>query len=151
VEQAEFLRRTGEDLQLTADQALQLEKMAALEKSSREQSEKVRLLEARVEALEQDNSALKDKASKLEERVKTAAKEKKGFSSFFCVLIFFLCSHFFLALTELKNLLLRKDNDVTDLTNIMYHHADAVERPTKIKADAEKQTVNDMKQIRELS
>ena len=66
-EQAEFLRRTGEDLQLTADQALQLDKMAALEKSSREQSEKVRLLEARVEALEQDNSALKDKASKLQE------------------------------------------------------------------------------------
>ena len=62
-EQAEFLQRTGEDLQLTADQALQLEKMAALEKSCREQSEKVRVLEAHVEALEQDNSALKDKAS----------------------------------------------------------------------------------------
>jgi hypothetical protein len=53
-------------LQLTADKALQLEKMAALEKSSREKSEKVRLLEARVETLEQDNSALKDKASKLQ-------------------------------------------------------------------------------------
>ena len=63
---------------MTADQALQLEKMAALEESSREQSEKVRLLEARVEALEEDNSALKDKASKLQEKVKTAAKEKKG-------------------------------------------------------------------------
>ena len=61
-----------------ADQALQLEKMDALEKSSREQSEKVRLLEARVEALEQDNSVLKDKASKLQEKVKVAAKEKKG-------------------------------------------------------------------------
>ena len=78
VEQADFLRRTGEDLQLTADQALQLEKMAALEKSSREQSEKVRLLEARVEALEQDNSVLKDKASKLQEKAKAAAKEMKG-------------------------------------------------------------------------
>ena len=77
-EQAEFLRQTREDLQLTADQALQLEKMAALEKSSREQLEKVMLLEARIEALEQDNFALKDKASKLEEKVKTAAKEKKG-------------------------------------------------------------------------
>ena len=77
-EQAEFLRRTGEDLQLTADQVLQLEKMAALEKSSREQSEKVRLLEARVETMEQDNSALKEKASKLQEKVKAAAKEKKG-------------------------------------------------------------------------
>ena len=63
---------------MTTDQALQLEKMAALEKFSREQSEKVKLLEARVETLEQDNSALKDKASKLQEKVKTAAKEKKG-------------------------------------------------------------------------
>ena len=78
MEQAEFLRRTGEDLQLTADQSLQLEKMAALEKSFREQSEKVRLLEAQVETLKQDNSALKDKASKLQDKVKAAAKEKKG-------------------------------------------------------------------------
>ena len=51
--------------------------MAALERSSREQSEKVRLLEARVEALEHNNFALKDKASKLQEKVKAAAKEKK--------------------------------------------------------------------------
>ena len=78
VEQAEFLRRTGEDLQLTGDQALQLERIAALERSSREQSEKIKLLEARVEALEQDNSTLKDKASKLQEKAKVAAKEKKG-------------------------------------------------------------------------
>ena len=77
-EQAEFLRRTGESLQLTADQTQQLEKMAALEKSSREQSEKVRLLEAQVETLEQDNSAMKDKASKLQEKAKAAANEKKG-------------------------------------------------------------------------
>jgi chaperonin cofactor prefoldin len=63
---------------MTVDQSLQLEKMAALEKSSREQSEKVKLLEARVETLERDNSALKDKASKLQEKVKAAAKEKKG-------------------------------------------------------------------------
>ena len=74
-EEVEFLRRTGEDLQLTADQSLQLEKMAALEKSSCEQSEKVKLLEAQAEALEQDNSALKDKASKLQEKVKAATKE----------------------------------------------------------------------------
>ena len=40
---------------------------------------------------------------------------------------------------------------MTDLTNIMYRHADAVENLTKIKADADKQTVSDMKQIRELS
>jgi len=33
-EQAEFFRRDGEDIQLTADQSLQLEKMAALERSS---------------------------------------------------------------------------------------------------------------------
>ena len=63
---------------MTANQALQLEKMAALERSSREQSEKIKLLEARVEALEQDNSTLKDKASKLQEKAKAAAKEKKG-------------------------------------------------------------------------
>ena len=63
---------------MTVDQSLQLEKMAALERSSQEQSQKVSLLEARVEALEQDNSALKDKASKLQEKVKAAAKEKKG-------------------------------------------------------------------------
>ena len=95
-EQAEFLRRAGEGLQLTADQALQLEKMASLEKSSQEQSKKVRLLEAQVEALEQDNSALKDKASKLQKKVKAATKEKKIFSSFFCLLrvVFFLFSCF---------------------------------------------------------
>ena len=63
----------------------QLEEMAALEKSSREQSEKVGLLEARVEALEQDNSVMKDKASKLQEKAKAAAKEKK------CILFFLLC------------------------------------------------------------
>ena len=63
---------------MTADQALQLEKMAALEKFSREQSEKVKLLEARAETLEQDNFALKDKASKLQEKAKAAAKDKKG-------------------------------------------------------------------------
>ena len=77
-EQAEFLRQTGEDLRLSADQSLQLERMAALEKSSREQSEKVKLLEARIETLEQDNSALKDRASKLQKKAKAVAKEKKG-------------------------------------------------------------------------
>jgi len=77
-EQAEFLRRTGEDLRLSPDQSLQLEKMVVLEKSSREQSKKVKLLEARVETLEQDNSALKDKASKLQEKAKATTKEKKG-------------------------------------------------------------------------
>ena len=63
---------------MTADQTQQLEKMATLEKSSREQLVKVRLLEARVETLEQDNSAMKDKASKLQEKAKAAVKEKKG-------------------------------------------------------------------------
>ena len=77
-EQAEFLRRIGEDLRLSADQSLQLEKMAALEKSSREQSENVKLLEAQMETLEQDNSAQKDKASKLQGKAKAAAKKKKG-------------------------------------------------------------------------
>ena len=84
-EQAEFLHRTGKDIQLTADQSLQLEKMASLERSSREKLEKVKLSEARVETLEQDNSALKEKASKLQERVKAATKEKK------CIFFFLLC------------------------------------------------------------
>ena len=60
---------------MTTDQAQHLEKMATLEKSSREQSKKARLLEARVEALEQDNSALKVKASKLQEKAKAGAKK----------------------------------------------------------------------------
>ena len=59
--------------------------MAALERSSREQSEKVKLLEARADTLEQDNSALKEKASNLQEKVKAAAKEKKG------IFFFLLC------------------------------------------------------------
>ena len=48
-------------------------------------------------------------------------------------------------MTELKSLLLKKDELVTDLKNIMYHHADAVEKLTKIKADADKQMISDMK------
>ena len=91
-EQAELLRRAGEGQQLSANQARQLEKMAALEQSSQEQSQKVSLLEARVEALEQDNSALKDKASKLQEKVKAAAKEKKGILFLLWCLFFMLFS-----------------------------------------------------------
>ena len=48
-------------------------------------------------------------------------------------------------------MLLRKDIEVTDLTNIMYRHTDAVEKLTKIKANADKQMVSDMKQIRDLA
>jgi hypothetical protein len=33
----------------------------------------------------------------------------------------------------------------------MYHHADAVKKLTKIKADVDKQMVSDMKQIRDLA
>ena len=40
---------------------------------------------------------------------------------------------------------------MTDLTNIMYRHADTVEKLTKIKADADKQMVSDMQQIRDLA
>jgi len=54
-------------------------------------------------------------------------------------------------LTELKHLLLQKNELVTDLTNIKYRHADAVEKLTKIKADSDKQMVRDMKQIKELA
>ena len=57
----------------------------------------------------------------------------------------FFSPHVFLGLTELKGLLLRKENDVTDLTNIMYRHTDAVQKWTKLKADTDKQMVSDMK------
>ena len=40
---------------------------------------------------------------------------------------------------------------MTDLTNIIYRHADAVEKLTKIKANAGKQMVSDMQQIRDLA
>ena len=79
---------------MSTEQAQQLEKMVALERSSQEQSEKVMLLEARVEALEQDNSALQDKASKLHEKAKAKAltKEKKGILLFFDACIFRVAS-----------------------------------------------------------
>ena len=48
-------------------------------------------------------------------------------------------------------MLLKKDELVTDLTNVMYHQIDAVEKLTKIKADSDKQLVKDMKQIKDLA
>ena len=48
-------------------------------------------------------------------------------------------------------MLLQKNELVTDLTNIMYRHADAMEKLTKIKADSDKQMVRDMKQIKDLA
>jgi len=54
-------------------------------------------------------------------------------------------------LIELKSLLLKKGELVTDLTNVMYRQTDAVEKLTKIKADSDKQLVMDMKQIQDLA
>ena len=65
--------------------------------------------------------------------------------------VVFFFAHVLLALAELKSLLLKRDELVTDLKNIMYHHVDVVEKLTQIKADADKQMVSDMKQIRELA
>ena len=65
--------------------------------------------------------------------------------------VVFFCAHVLLALAELKSLLLKRDELVTDLKNIMYRHADAVEKLTNIKADADKQMVRDMEQIRNLA
>ena len=48
-------------------------------------------------------------------------------------------------------MLLKRDELVTDLKNIMYRHADAVEKLTKIKTNADKQMISDMKQIKELA
>jgi len=47
-------------------------------------------------------------------------------------------------------LLVTKEELVTDLMNIMYHHKDAVEKLTKIQADTDKQLVQNMKQIKDL-
>ena len=54
-------------------------------------------------------------------------------------------------MTELKSLLLKKDELVTDLTNVMYRQTDVVEKLSKIKADSDKQLAEDMKQIRDLA
>ena len=54
-------------------------------------------------------------------------------------------------MTELKSLVLKKDELVTDLTNVMYRQTDAVEKLSKIKADSDKQLAEDMKQIRDLA
>ena len=56
-----------------------------------------------------------------------------------------------LVFLELKSLLLRKDELVTDLTNFMYRHTDAVEKLSKIQADSDKQIVENLKQIRDLA
>ena len=70
-------------------------------------------------------------------KAKAAGKEKKGIIYFFSLMLVLrivsFCAHVFLALTELKNLLLRKDNEVTDLANIMCRHADAVEKLPRSK------------------
>jgi len=57
-----------------------------------------------------------------------------------------LCTH-----TELKKLLIAKEEPVTDLMNIVYCHTDAVEKLSKIKADADKQLVESMQQIKDLA
>ena len=64
-------------------------------------------------------------------------RRRKVFFSLFDACVFRVASHIFLALTELKHLLLQKDELVTDLKNIMYCHADAVDKLTKIKADSD--------------
>ena len=59
--------------------------------------------------MEQDNSALKDKASKLEKRVKTAAKEMKGFFFFLlCLSSSFLVFSFFPCFDRAKELVVAK-------------------------------------------
>ena len=64
--------------------------------------------------------------------------------------VVFFCTHDLLTLAELKSLLLKRDELVTDLKNIMYHHTDVVEKLTKVKANADKQIISDMKQIKDL-
>ena len=65
--------------------------------------------------------------------------------------VFVFCAHIHLALTELKSLLLKKDELVTNLTNVMYRQTDAVEKLSKVQADSDKLMVENMKQIRDLA
>ena len=53
--------------------------------------------------------------------------------------------------TELKKLLVTKEELVTDLTNLVYRRTDDVEKLSKIKADADRQLVQSMKQIKDLA
>lgn len=61
------------------------------------------------------------------------------------------CYYYLVLFTELKSLLVKKDELVTDLTNMIYRHADAVEKLSKIQADSDKQLVESMKQIKDLA
>ena len=46
---------------------------------------------------------------------------------------------------------MKRDELVTDLTNIMYRHTYAVEKMSNIQADTDKQLVDNMKQIKDLA
>ena len=48
-------------------------------------------------------------------------------------------------------MLLKKDELVTNLTNVMYRQTDAVEKLSKVQADSDKLMVENMKQIRDLA
>ena len=63
------------------------------------------------------------------------------------------CSYLYLSHIhkELKKLLVTKEELVTNLTNIMYHHTDAVEKLAEIQADLDKQLVESMQQIKDLA
>jgi CHASE3 domain sensor protein len=47
-------------------------------------------------------------------------------------------------------LLVKRDELVTDLTNIVYRHTDAMEKMSKIQADSDKQLVDSMQLIKHL-
>jgi hypothetical protein len=55
------------------------------------------------------------------------------------------------SLVSVINLLVKKDELVTDLTNIMYRHTDAVEKMSKVQAALDKQLVDSMQQIKNLA
>jgi len=53
--------------------------------------------------------------------------------------------------TELKNLLVTKEDLVTDLMNLVYRRTDEVETLSKIQADSDKQLVDFMQKIKDLA
>ena len=123
--------------------------LEAFEKLKVKHKKQVDLLQTRVETPGKDKSTLEERNKFLQEKNKKLTKDHKGNSldllfvvewlispSSFCVSTYIHLVH-----TELKKLLITKEELVTDLANIMYRHTNAVEKLSKIKADADKQLI----------
>jgi hypothetical protein len=61
------------------------------------------------------------------------------------------CTYIAFVHTELKKLLVTKEELVSDLTNLVYRRTDEVEKLSKIQSDCDKQLVQSMEQIKDLA